>query len=50
MRFAIGEAAAHGRADSRRFARIDRVHIEREMEAGGAFADAISIASVITDA
>ena len=36
MRLAIRDAAAHRRADAGRLARIDRVHIEREMETGGA--------------
>ena len=35
VRFAIGDAAAHRRADAGRIFGIDEIHIEREMEAGG---------------
>ena len=48
VRLAVGDAAAHRRADAGRLARIDGVHVEREVKAGGARADAIRIASSIT--
>ena len=36
MRFAVGDAAADGGADAGGVLRIDKIHVEREMEAGGA--------------